>query len=123
MQIRAIAAAAPGAACAVSPTRPTGGPGAIRRARRNNGAMQLSERAAFAMRALIELAAAGRTLIPAGQLADEQAIPGKALEAVMTNLRRAGLVQSLRGPNGGFSLARPAAEISLAEVVGVLSRF
>jgi Rrf2 family protein len=75
------------------------------------------------MRALIDLAAAGGTLIPAGQLADEQSIPGKALEAVMTNLRRAGLVQSLRGPNGGFSLARPAAEISLAEVVGVLSRF
>ncbi len=85
--------------------------------------MQLSERAAFAMRALIELAAAGRTLVLAGQLADEQAIPGKALEAVGANLRRAGLVQSLRGPNGGFSLARPAAEISLAEVVGVLSRF
>ena len=41
----------------------------------------------------------------------------------MTKLRRAGLVQSQRGPNGGFSLARPAAEMSLAEVVSVLSTF
>jgi Rrf2 family protein len=72
---------------------------------------------------LIELAAAGGTLVPAEQLAREQAIPGKALEAVMTSLRRAGLVQNQRGPNGGFSLARPAREISLAEVVGELSAF
>lgn len=85
--------------------------------------MQLSERAGYALRALIELAAAGGALVPAGQLADEQAIPRKVLEAVMTKLRRAGLVQSQRGPDGGFSLARPAAEVSLAEVVSVLSTF
>lgn len=73
------------------------------------------------MRALVELAVAEEALVPAEQLTQEQAIPGNALEAVMTELRRAGLVLNQRGPDGGFSLARPAAEISLAEIVGVLS--
>jgi Rrf2 family protein len=82
--------------------------------------MRLSARAEYAMHALVELAAAGETLIPAEQLAQEQGIPGKVLEAVMTELRRAGLVLSQRGPDGGFSLARQATDISLAEIVSVL---
>ena len=73
------------------------------------------------MHALVELAAVGQTLVPAEQLAQEQAIPGKVLEAIMTELRRAGLVLSQRGPDGGFiSLARPATDIALAEIVSVL---
>ncbi len=86
-------------------------------------AMQLSERASYAVRALIELAASDGALVPAQQLATEQAMPGKSLEAVMTALRRAGLVLSQRGPDGGFSLAKPADEISLAEIVDVLRTF
>jgi Rrf2 family protein len=85
--------------------------------------MQLSVRAGYALRALIELGAADGALVPAEQLATEQAIPGKSLEAVMSALRRAGLVLSQRGPDGGFSLVKRAAEISLAEIVGVLSAF
>jgi Rrf2 family protein len=85
--------------------------------------MHLSERADFAVRALIELAAAEQALVPAETLARAQAIPGKSLENVMTKLRRAGLVVSHRGPDGGFRLARPAAEISLAEIAAVLSGF
>jgi Rrf2 family protein len=72
------------------------------------------------MHALVELAAAGETLVPAEQLAEEQAISGKVLEAIMTELRRAGLVLSQRGPDRGFSLARPATGIALAEIVSVL---
>jgi Rrf2 family protein len=83
--------------------------------------MQFSVRAVYAVRALIYLAAAEGALVPADQLAAEQAIPGKSLEAVMTELRRSGIVRTQRGPDGGFSLAKPAAEISLAEIVGVLS--
>ena len=82
--------------------------------------MRLSDRADHAVHALVELAAAG-VVVPAEQLAQEQAIPGKVLEAVMTDLRRAGFVQAQRGPEGGFSLARSAADISLAEIVSVLS--
>jgi Rrf2 family protein len=83
--------------------------------------MQLSEGAGYAMRALIELAALDGALVPAEQLATEQSVPGRSLEAVMTSLRRSGLVLSQRGPNGGFRLARPATEISLAEIVDALS--
>jgi hypothetical protein len=51
--------------------------------------MQFSVRAGYAVRALIELAGTQEAVLPAEQLAREQAIPGKALEAVMTELRPA----------------------------------
>ena len=79
--------------------------------------MRLSARSDYALRAVIELAAAGPGHVTADQLARTQAIPGKFLEAILTQLRRAGLVRSQRGPDGGFWLARPAGEISLADVI------
>lgn len=79
--------------------------------------MRLSARSDYALRAVIELAAAGAGHVTADQLARTQAIPGKFLEAILTQLRRAGLVRSQRGPEGGFWLARPAGEISLADVI------
>ena len=79
--------------------------------------MRLSARSDYALRAVIELAAAGPGHVTAEQLARTQAIPGKFLEAILTQLRRAGLVRSQRGPEGGFWLARPAGEISLADVI------
>ncbi|MGO8956302.1 MAG: RrF2 family transcriptional regulator [Streptosporangiaceae bacterium] len=83
--------------------------------------MRLSPRAEYALRALVELAGAAGGVVPAEQLARDQAIPGRLLELVMTELRRAGLVDSQRGPQGGFSLARSADRISLAEVVSVIN--
>jgi Rrf2 family protein len=79
--------------------------------------MRLSARADYALRAAIELAASGGGHVTADQLARSQAIPGKFLEAILTQLRRAGLVRSQRGPDGGFWLARPAGEISLADII------
>lgn len=79
--------------------------------------MRLSARADYALRAAIELAASSDTHTTAEQLARAQHIPGKFLEAILTQLRRAGLVRSQRGPEGGFWLARPAAEISLADII------
>jgi len=79
--------------------------------------MRLSARSDYALRAVIELAAAGPGHVTADQLARAQAIPGKFLEAILTQLRRAGLVRSQRGPEGGFWLARPAGAISLADVI------
>jgi Rrf2 family protein len=79
--------------------------------------MRLSARADYALRAAIELAAAEGTHLTADQLAQAQRIPGKFLEAILTQLRRAGLVRSQRGPEGGFWLARPAEEISLADII------
>jgi Rrf2 family protein len=79
--------------------------------------MRLSARADYALRAAIELAAAQEAHVTAGQLARAQSIPGKFLETILTRLRRSNIVRSQRGPDGGFWLARPAAEISLADII------
>src|SRR5215475_749356 len=79
--------------------------------------MRLSARADYALRAAVELAASSGDHTTAEQLARAQNIPAKFLEAILTQLRRAGLVRSQRGPEGGFWLARSASEISLADVI------
>ncbi|MDA8320967.1 MAG: Rrf2 family transcriptional regulator, partial [Actinomycetota bacterium] len=79
--------------------------------------MHLSARADYALRAAIELAASEGGHVTSEQLARAQQIPAKFLEAILTQLRRAGLVRSQRGPEGGFWLARPAEEISLADII------
>ena len=72
-------------------------------------------------RALIELAAAGGDIVTSGELCKTQAIPGNILEIILTELRRAGLVRTERGPEGGSYLARPAEEISLTDIIGAVS--
>src|SRR6202041_1505671 len=79
--------------------------------------MRLSVRADYALRAAIELAAAHDDRVTAEHLARAQDIPGEILETILTHLRRANIVRSQRGPDGGFWLARPAAAISLAEII------
>jgi Rrf2 family protein len=79
--------------------------------------MLVSARADYALRAAIELAAAPGSHVTGEQLARAQDIPGMSIETIMTQLRRSGLVRSQRGPDGGFWLARPASEISLADII------
>jgi Rrf2 family protein len=79
--------------------------------------MRLSARADYALRAAIELAAAHDDRVTAEHLAQAQDIPADFLETILTHLRRSNIVRSQRGPDGGFWLARPPAEISLAEVI------
>ena len=79
--------------------------------------MRVSARADYALRAAIELAAAPGSRVTGEQLARAQNIPGTFLETILTQLRRTGLVRSQRGPDGGFWLARPASEVSLADVI------
>jgi Rrf2 family protein len=79
--------------------------------------MRLSARADYALRAAIELAAARDDRVTAEHLAAAHGIPGEFLETILTYLRRSNIVRSQRGPDGGFWLARPAAEISLAEII------
>ena len=79
--------------------------------------MRLSARADYALRAAIEIAASGGGHVTSEQVARAQQIPGKFLEAILTQLRRAGLVRSQRGPDGGFWLAMPASDISLADII------
>lgn len=79
--------------------------------------MKLSTRVRYAARALVELAAAypGQTVSLANISAAQQ-ISAKYLEQLLRGLRLAGLVRSVRGQQGGYSLARPPADITLQDV-------
>jgi Rrf2 family protein len=78
--------------------------------------VRTTAKADYAVRAAVELAAAG-DMVTAEQLAQAQSIPVNFLENILRDLRRAGLVESRRGQQGGYLLARPAEEISIADVI------
>lgn len=78
--------------------------------------MQITARADYAVRAMVELNTAGAKL-SADELAARQEIPRAFLMSILAELRRAKLVTSLRGSTGGWRLAVPAAEVTLADVV------
>ena len=80
--------------------------------------MRISAKADYAVRAVIELAAApaGGTL-SAREIATAQDIPQNFLENILAELRRGGIVHTHRGPGGGSSLARPAAAITVGEIL------
>lgn len=78
--------------------------------------MRVSAKADYAVRAVVELAAAGKGPVKGDRIAKAQGIPLRFLENILGELRHAGLVQSQRGAEGGYWLARPADEISLADV-------
>ncbi|MCW3066748.1 MAG: Rrf2 family transcriptional regulator [Solirubrobacterales bacterium] len=80
--------------------------------------MRISAKAEYAVRAAVELAAAdGEKPLKAARIAEAQEIPLPFLENLMGDLRQSGVVRSHRGPEGGFALDRPAAEITLADVI------
>ena len=74
-------------------------------------------RAKYALRATGELARCAEARLPAGQLAERSRVPAKFLEAILVDLRAAGLVDSWRGQHGGHALARPAAEIMVGDII------
>lgn len=79
--------------------------------------MQISAKTDYAVRALLSLAAHAPDRISAGVVVDEQRLPLKFIEGILGDLRRAGLVRTQRGVGGGYSLSRPAAEITLGAVL------
>jgi len=81
----------------------------------------LSQRARYALRALVHLASRqdpGPAAI--GEIAEAAAAPRKFLEAILLELKRRHLLVSTRGRFGGYALARPASEISFADVIRAL---
>ena len=78
--------------------------------------MRISERVDNAVRAMGELAVSGGESVKAESISTRQDISLKYLLDILRDLKRAELVRSKRGPDGGFTLSRPAAEISLADV-------
>ncbi len=81
--------------------------------------MRLSTKVRYGLRALCHVAYRGYA--SAQTIADQQAIPSRYLEEIIGELRKAGFVVGKRGPRGGYRLARPASQITLAEVFEVLA--
>jgi Rrf2 family protein len=78
----------------------------------------LSQKARYAIRALsmlAELPTGGQAQI--AEIAEQANVPRKFLEQILLELKKRGLVHSLRGKHGGYMLSRPANEIVLAEVI------
>ncbi|MFF0457113.1 RrF2 family transcriptional regulator [Nocardia africana] len=79
--------------------------------------MHISARIDYAVRILLEIARAQSNSVKAETIATAQDISPKILESIAAQLRRADLVVSRRGPDGGYRLARAAGEISIADVI------
>jgi Rrf2 family cysteine metabolism transcriptional repressor len=83
--------------------------------------MRLSMKGDYGVRAVLDLAERyGQGPIQSEAIAKRQGISEAYLDQLLTLLRRAGLVRSVRGPRGGHQLTRPAGEISLMEVLTAL---
>jgi Rrf2 family protein len=79
--------------------------------------MRISAKVDYAVRAAVELGAAGDGPVKGDLIAEAQEIPLKFLENILGELKHAGIVNSRRGAHGGYWLAKPADEISLADIV------
>lgn len=81
--------------------------------------MHIPAKVDYGMRALLTLAALGDPAT-SEDLAEAQGLPAKFLGSILTDLRRAGLVSSQRGAEGGYRLGRPANRITVADVMRAL---
>jgi Rrf2 family protein len=84
---------------------------------RENAAVEISAKSDYAVRALLVLAEHAPELVKIDVVIGEQQLPRKFVEAILGDLRRAGIVRSMRGADGGYALARPAADISIGAVI------
>ncbi len=79
--------------------------------------MRVSAKADYALRALIEIARQDDDAISAEEIGRRQDIPHGFLQAILADLRRADIVSSQRGQAGGWRLARPASQLTIAAVI------
>jgi len=80
--------------------------------------MRVTAKADYAVRAVVELAnSSSEAPRKVDEVAQAQSIPLSFLENILTQLRSAGIVRSQRGPEGGYWLAHPADEVTLADVI------
>jgi Rrf2 family protein len=81
----------------------------------------LTQKSRYALRSLLYLVEeAGGSPVQLGRIAETQNIPPKYLELIMLDLKKAGLVKSLRGPRGGYQITRAPEEISFGDIVRAL---
>src|ERR671934_894061 len=79
--------------------------------------VEISAKTDYAVRALLGLAQHAPRLVKVDEIISEQQLPRKFVEAILGELRRAGLVRSQRGAEGGYALARPARDITIGAVM------
>ena len=82
--------------------------------------MSITTKSPYALKALAELGRSGDGPVPIGELARRRDIPVQFLEQLFATLRRAGMLRSQRGVKGGYTFARPPADITVLEVVELL---
>jgi Rrf2 family protein len=82
--------------------------------------ISITSKSRYAVVAMAELARCGERPVPIKELAERRQIPEQFLEQLFSTLRRAGLLTSHRGMKGGYTLSRPADEITVLEVVQTL---
>lgn len=83
--------------------------------------MRVSTRGDYGLRALIELAAHyGRGPLQSSEIALRRHIPEQYLDQLLSTLRKAGFIRSVRGPSGGHELVRPPDQVSVKDVIEVL---
>jgi len=83
--------------------------------------MRISTKGEYGVRALFDLAQReGKGPIQSASIAARQHVPDKYLSQLLLIMRKKGLIHSIRGPQGGHMLARPASDISLGEALSVL---
>ena len=87
------------------------------------GSVRITARVDYAVRAAVELAAAAPDALTSERIATAQGIPSRFLQAILRDLQHARLVTSQRGRDGGYRLALPASEISIARVMRVEQGF
>lgn len=83
--------------------------------------MYVSARTDYAVRAMLAIAAGEPALVKAATLARTQDIPLSFLQGILLELRRAGLLYSHRGTDGGYTLARSAADVTVGDVLRAVS--
>ena len=84
--------------------------------------MKISAKVDYALQAVVEIAVATKkdTLISAEEIALKRDIPEKFLEGILTLLRKAGVVNSYRGPSGGFELAKKPEDVAVADIIRII---
>jgi Rrf2 family cysteine metabolism transcriptional repressor len=82
--------------------------------------MSITTKSPYALSALTELARSGEGPVPIGELARRRNSPVQFLEQLFASLRRAGILRSQRGVKGGYTFARPPADITVLEIVELL---
>jgi Rrf2 family iron-sulfur cluster assembly transcriptional regulator len=83
----------------------------------------ISKKTLFAIEAVLDIACnAGEKPVRSSEISERQGIPNRYLEPVMQDLVRAGILNGIRGPRGGYRLGRESGEIDLAEIEAVTER-